>query len=64
MFCGPEVIPEKQYLMLGDNRGNSQDGRYWGLLPQDRFIGRAKMRIWPLNRIEYFSHKTYSVDKN
>lgn len=64
MFCGPEVIPEKQYLMLGDNRSNSQDGRYWGLLPQDRFIGRAKLKIWPLNKVEYFNHKTYSVDNN
>jgi signal peptidase I len=43
-------IPEKQYLMLGDNRGNSQDGRYWGLLPEDRFIGKAVFLFWPLNR--------------
>lgn len=41
MFCGPAIIPENQYLMLGDNRGNSKDGRYWGLLPKDRFIGKA-----------------------
>lgn len=59
MFCGPAIIPEKQYLMLGDNRGNSQDGRYWGLLPQDRFIGRAKFRFWPLTRIKYFNHINY-----
>lgn len=59
MNCGPAVIPEKHYLMLGDNRGNSEDGRYWGLLPQDRFIGRAKFRFWPLTRIKYFEHKTY-----
>lgn len=59
MNCGPEIIPEGKYLMLGDNRGNSEDGRYWGLLDEDRFIGRAKFRFWPLNRIKYFEHQNY-----
>lgn len=45
-------IPENYYLMLGDNRGHSEDGRYWGLLKKDRFIGRAVVIFWPLNRIE------------
>ncbi|HIS82220.1 signal peptidase I [bacterium] len=45
-------IPEGYYLMLGDNRGNSQDGRYWGLLPEERFIGRAVTVFWPLKRIK------------
>lgn len=52
MYCGPFEIPEGYYLMLGDNRGNSRDGRYWGLLPKDRFIGRAVVLFWPLNRIK------------
>jgi len=52
MFCGPMEIPEKYYLMLGDNRGNSQDGRYWGLLPQDRFVGKAVFLFWPFNRVK------------
>ncbi len=43
-------IPADHYLMLGDNRGNSQDGRYWGLLHKDRFIGRAVTIFWPINR--------------
>ncbi len=57
MFCGPYEIPEKHYLMLGDNRGNSQDGRYWGLLSQDRFIGKAVILFWPLNRIKTLNYK-------
>ncbi len=52
MHCGPEIIPEGHYLMLGDNRGNSQDGRYWGLLPKERFIGRAVFLFWPFNRVK------------
>ncbi len=52
MLCGPITIPEKHYMMMGDNRGNSQDGRYWGLLPEDRFIGRAVFVFWPLTRLK------------
>lgn len=52
MLCGPIVVPENNYLMMGDNRGNSYDGRFWGFLPEDRFIGRAVFRFWPLTRIK------------
>ena len=52
-------IPEGYYLMLGDNRGNSQDGRYWGLLPKDRFIGRAVTVFWPIKRIKRLWNTQY-----
>ena len=52
-------IPEGYYLMLGDNRGNSQDGRYWGLLPRERFIGRAVTVFWPIKRIKGLWHNPY-----
>jgi len=39
---GPIAIPSDQYLMLGDNRDNSADSRYIGLVPRDRLIGRAE----------------------
>ena len=48
MYCGPFIIPEGNYFMLGDNRGHSQDSRFWGFLPEDRFIGRAKFLFWPV----------------
>lgn len=48
---GPEVIPEDSYLVLGDNRLNSYDGVFWGLLPDDKIIGRAAVRIWPPGRL-------------
>ena len=51
MFCGPFVIPEGNYFMMGDNRGNSQDSRFWGPLPEERFIGRAVFVFFPFNRI-------------
>jgi signal peptidase I len=39
---GPVTIPQDQYLMLGDNRDNSADSRYIGLVPRDLLIGRAE----------------------
>jgi signal peptidase I len=46
------VVPPGQYLMIGDNRDNSLDGRFWGYVPEDHLVGRAT-RIWlnlPLGR--------------
>lgn len=51
MYCGPFIIPDDNYFMMGDNRGNSQDSRFWGTLPKDRFIGRAVFTFWPLSRL-------------
>jgi signal peptidase I len=38
---GPVEVPEGHYFMMGDNRDNSQDSRYWGFLPRDYVKGRA-----------------------
>lgn len=52
MYCGPMVVPEDSYFMMGDNRGNSQDSRFWGFLPKKRVIGRAVLLFWPFNRVK------------
>lgn len=51
MYCGPFTVPKDKYFMMGDNRGNSQDSRFWGFLPKERFIGKAVFLFWPLNRL-------------
>jgi signal peptidase I len=43
---GPRVVPEDHLLVLGDNRDNSRDSRYWGFLPRDQVKGRALLVYW------------------
>ena len=43
---GPAVVGANEFFMMGDNRDNSQDSRYWGFLPRDLVKGRALMIYW------------------
>jgi signal peptidase I len=43
---GPETIPPGKLFVLGDNRDNSRDSRYWGFLPRDQVKGRAILVYW------------------
>lgn len=50
---GPSVLPEEGFLVLGDNRGNSHDGRAFGVVDRDRILGRARVVFWRDSRPEW-----------
>ncbi|UCF35859.1 MAG: signal peptidase I [Acidobacteriota bacterium] len=43
---GPVTIPEGNYFMMGDNRDDSADSRYFGFLPRDYIVGRPMIVFW------------------
>lgn len=50
-YDAPIYVPSGSVLPLGDNRDNSQDGRYFGPVSEDDVNGRVVARFWPLNRL-------------
>ena len=47
---GPVRVPKGALFCLGDNRPNSRDSRFWGMVPIRAVIGRVFLRWWPLRR--------------
>ncbi len=47
----PVTIARNHFFMMGDNHSNSCDSRMWGTITRSDIIGKAFIRIWPLNRI-------------
>ena len=43
---GPVTIPPDQFFMMGDNRDNSNDSRYWGVAPRESLIGKPLFIYW------------------
>ena len=63
------VVPEGKYFVMGDNRNNSEDSRYWGFVPRDLVIGRALFVYWSYDEsapssgnfvIDFFSNTRWS----
>jgi signal peptidase I len=48
------VAKNNEYVVFGDNRGNSSDSRYWGALKQDLIIGKVVLRAWPITDFKLF----------
>ena len=50
-FCQQQLVPNNEFFVLGDNRNDSRDSRYWCFVPKENIIGRAVFRFWPFDRI-------------
>jgi signal peptidase I len=52
-FPGTITIPRGDYYMMGDNRPDSEDSRFWGPVPKAWIIGKAFFTYWPPDRIGF-----------
>jgi signal peptidase I len=47
-------VPTGEYFLMGDNRTESCDSRYWGPISKSLIVGRVVVRVWPLSHITFF----------
>ncbi len=45
------IVPENSYFVMGDNRDNSEDSRFWGFVPREVIVGRAMFVYWSCDRV-------------
>jgi signal peptidase I len=50
---GPVVVPADHFFMMGDNRDNSNDSRFWGFAPRENFIGKPLFVYWSFDEEPY-----------
>jgi signal peptidase I len=58
----PEVIQPDHLYVMGDNRPQSQDSRYFGQLDEKLIVGKAWVRVWPFNKFGIVSHYDIEPD--
>jgi signal peptidase I len=49
-----QKIPPGEYWVMGDNRSDSQDSRFFGPIPKSLIVGRVVMKIWPVSALHFY----------
>lgn len=57
-------LGENEYFVLGDNRANSSDSRYWGVLRKDEIVGRPLLRLLPVKTLSIFPGANTTEDEH
>jgi signal peptidase I len=50
----PFKVPSGEYFVMGDNRTDSCDSRYWGPIKESLIVGKVELRLWPLTALKIF----------